>query len=433
MTTPPNIVNQIKQLFERYTHVNVVLMDQALVSGINFLTGLMQARYLGIQEFGKFSIAWIIMLFLVNLQTAAILSPMLSIGPKQAEEKRAEYFGSVFMQQVGFACITSFLVFWGIHWSDIPFPQWKISNLALPLACVSFCSQLQEFMRRYFFTNSRPVDAFINDIISYLGQIILVFLLFKYRQADTSQILYIMSSTSLLAVLVAIFRLGPMTFQLRCFMDSINRHLESSRWLVASSFVQWISSNFMIMAASTLWGPLAVGTIKACQNILGITHILFNGLSNLVPVRGSRILHEKGLVSMEKYLLKTLLWGGGLTLLMTLPAILIPGTILKWVYGKDFGGEQWILVLFAFIYLALFFNQLLTYGLRIFENTKPIFLGYLIAAITSLIIGIPLLLVLKLPGVIIGFIPLTLINMLTLWVSYTKIRKQFQTNENAKP
>ena len=42
----------------RYRHINWALADQGVVSGINFLTGIMLARFLGLEEFGRFTLAW---------------------------------------------------------------------------------------------------------------------------------------------------------------------------------------------------------------------------------------------------------------------------------------------------------------------------------------------------------------------------------------
>ena len=46
------------RLLARYSHVNWALADQTMVSGVNFLTGILLARHLGIEEFGRFTLAW---------------------------------------------------------------------------------------------------------------------------------------------------------------------------------------------------------------------------------------------------------------------------------------------------------------------------------------------------------------------------------------
>src|ERR1700679_2383760 len=59
------------------------LSDQALVSGANFLTFALLARALGVSEFGVFALSWAMVLLANSVQMALIVSPMMSVGPKQ--------------------------------------------------------------------------------------------------------------------------------------------------------------------------------------------------------------------------------------------------------------------------------------------------------------------------------------------------------------
>ncbi len=50
--------------------------------------------------------------------------------------------------------------------SGVFFPEWRVEGLALPLACIAVAYQLQDFLRRYFFTRNRGVTAFGNDAVA---------------------------------------------------------------------------------------------------------------------------------------------------------------------------------------------------------------------------------------------------------------------------
>ena len=45
-----------------------VLADQALVSGVNFLNGILLARWLGITAYGTFALIWMAVLVASSLQ-----------------------------------------------------------------------------------------------------------------------------------------------------------------------------------------------------------------------------------------------------------------------------------------------------------------------------------------------------------------------------
>src|SRR5215469_10227207 len=78
------------------------LIDQALVSGTNFITNVILARALGLRDYGVFALAWMAVLFVNSLQWAFIVSPMMSVGPKQDPAERPHYYGAVLMQEVVF-------------------------------------------------------------------------------------------------------------------------------------------------------------------------------------------------------------------------------------------------------------------------------------------------------------------------------------------
>src|SRR3546814_7993993 len=71
------------------------LADQVMVSGSNFLMTVFLARYLGLEEFGRFALAWMAVLFAAGIHYALVAAPMMSIGPKQIEADRPAYFGAV--------------------------------------------------------------------------------------------------------------------------------------------------------------------------------------------------------------------------------------------------------------------------------------------------------------------------------------------------
>ena len=57
----------------------IALADQMMVSAANFAGGIVLVRGLGLEEFGKYSIAYSLLLFANALQMSFVASPMLNI------------------------------------------------------------------------------------------------------------------------------------------------------------------------------------------------------------------------------------------------------------------------------------------------------------------------------------------------------------------
>ena len=157
------------------------LADQALVSGANFLTFVVLARALGVSGFGVFTLSWAVVLLANTLQMALIISPMMSIGPKQDSGSRFRYFGAVTAQEVSFVLFSFCLILAGLKALAFFRPLWGAETLALPLATATATYLAQDYCRRYFFTIGRSglsahdrciwlFDAIANAVVAGFAQ-----------------------------------------------------------------------------------------------------------------------------------------------------------------------------------------------------------------------------------------------------------------------
>jgi len=395
----------------RYSHVNWALMDQAMISGVNFFTGILLARYLGIEEFGKYALVWMVVLFVNCIQHSAINSPMMSIGPKQDDEQSPVYFGAVIVQLLVFVCVVSLLLFVGSQWIDYFFPEWQIASLSLPLSLATCAVLLQNFLRRYFFVKEQPAKAFINDAIRYLGQMTILIGLFVYSRSsmDTSKVLWVITLTALSASVLGGFLVERIEINGEAINKIVHRHWQFSKWLTGSELVKWLTGNVFLIGAGALMGTAAVGAVKAAQNLMGVTHILLMGLENIVPIRAARCFPEKGKKELGDYLKRIALLGGSATLAISTAAFVASAFWLGLVFGQEYQQYGFILKWFAFVYIFIFLAMPLRIMLRTFEQTQPIFWSRFWAACFSVVMAYPLVFFFKLSGVMFGLLAIQLI------------------------
>ena len=158
------------QLVRRLGQINWGLADQVVVSGGNFLTTLLLARSLGVEEFGRFTLAWMVVLFAGHLQQALILTPMMSIGPKQDPQAAPAYLGAVLVQQAAFTPLTSAAILLGVMLVNTLWNDTGLASLLLPLLAANCAHQAQEFLRRHFFTAGQNLVALAIDLLRYGSQ-----------------------------------------------------------------------------------------------------------------------------------------------------------------------------------------------------------------------------------------------------------------------
>jgi O-antigen/teichoic acid export membrane protein len=380
------------------------LTDQSVVSATNFLTNVMLARFMGLREFGVFALAWMSVLFVNSLQTALIVAPMMSIGPKQEEKDRPSYFGAVVFQELVLVTFCFVLVFAALKVSSSIFPYAGLQRLVLPLAVSAFAYQMQDFFRRYFFTTRQSRRALADDALSYLAQLPILFLLHRTGHLNSATALWAMAGTSLLGLLLGWFWLEPVEFNGERIKAISKRHWKISRWLGASALLQWTSGNLFLIAAPVYYGAAAAGILRASQNLMGVTHVWFQGLDNVVPVETARRLQEGGVHSMLTYTRSVLVKWGGMTLLFAIVMATAPGFWLHLIYGPAMVQYGYVLRLYALLYVMIFVGGPLRAGLQALEFTVPIFWSYLAMTTFAFAFAVPMAKWLGLSGTMLGLI-----------------------------
>ncbi|MGA7340505.1 MAG: hypothetical protein WBE72_13520 [Terracidiphilus sp.] len=382
------------------------LTDQAVVSATNFLTNVMLARFMGLREFGIFALAWMSVLFVNSLQYALVIAPMMSVGPKQPEKDRPSYFGAVVFQELVLVSICFAAVFAGLEAFGGSFGHADVRHLALPLAVSAFAYQMQDFVRRYFFAAAQGRYAFLDDVLSYFTQLPILFVLHRAGRLNSDTALWVMAGTSLVGLAAGWLWVEPLRFHWARIKSVSAHHWKISRWLSLSAVLQWTSGNLFLLAAPLYYGAAAAGVLKASQNLMGVTHVWFQGLDNVVPVETARHLHEGGVRSMLAYTRSILLKWGGLTLLFAALMGAAPGFWLRLVYGPQMVQYGYVLRLYALIYVLIFVGGPLRAGLQALEFTVPIFWSYLAMTAFSVALAAPMAKWLRLNGVMLGILGL---------------------------
>jgi O-antigen/teichoic acid export membrane protein len=380
------------------------LTDQAVVSATNFLTNVMLARFMGLREFGIFVLAWMSVLFVNSLQNALIVSPMMSIGPKQEEKDRPSYFGAVVFQEIVLVTLCFVLVFVAVKTSSSIFPHADLKHLALPLAVSAFAYQMQDFLRRYFFATRQSRRALADDALSYLTQLPILFLLHRTGHLNSATALWVMAGTSIVGLAAGWFWMERLEFHWDWIKSISHRHWKVSRWLTGSALLIWTSGNLFVLAAPVYYGAAAAGVLKASQNLMGVTHVWFQGLDNVVPVETARRLREGGVHSMLAYTRSILVKWGGLTLLFAAIMAVAPGFWLRLLYGPEMVQYGYVLRLYALLYVIVFLGGPLRAGLQALEFTVPIFWSYLTMTAFAFAFAAPFAKRLGLNGTMLGLI-----------------------------
>jgi O-antigen/teichoic acid export membrane protein len=392
-------------LLKRHAHLNWALADQAVISGANFFTGLLLARQFGIVGFGQFSLLWLIVMFVQSFQHAAIVSPMLSIGPKQPAGKAAAYYSAVIVHQLIFACLSTAIVVVGLYIADSAYSSWNLADTIWPVAAAVLISQMQEFLRRYYFAIGRPHISFATDVLRYGIQLglLLWILLAAGHQASMAEVYWAISGAAAVGSLAAVSNLGALQWP-DDWREVTRRHWHFSRWLLGSTALMLASGNIFLAFAGALIGASAVGVLRAAQNVMAGTHVLFLGLDNYLPVRAANAYTQGGIHGLVGFLRTVFLVATLATVAFASLVCVFSEPLMELLYGPEFAGYGWVLIGFAVGYVLVACRNVISVGLLTLERTFSLVLARGVAVAFSLMSAYPLITMFGLSGVLVGLI-----------------------------
>jgi O-antigen/teichoic acid export membrane protein len=420
---------------DRYSHLNFSLIDQIIVSGANFIMGILLARHLGVSQFGQFSLVWLVVQFIQAAQSSTIILPMMSIGPKQPADTHGAYYSIVFIHQFIFASLSTALVMAALLLSDQVFRGWNIRPLLWPLSAMVFADQTQGFLRRYFFSVSKWKMSLIIDLVRYGGQtlaFLCLFLFFSW-EPDLAGVLWAMLVAASVSILAAWCRIDNVEWSLAEWKNVTLRHWHFAKWLIGVCIAGWMSGELCYVFIAAVLGSSAVGILKAAQTVMGVTNVFFQGMQNFMPVRASIVYREGGVIELVKFLRKCSFVIVLATLAIAAIVCIYPNYVMKLLYGPQYRDYGWVLVGYAMIYIMIASGVVPSLGLLTLEKTYPTLLAFIISGIILIGIIYPLVAYFGLAGGLIGLAVYPAVQLLVQFCALRKLVTQSKKSGRKSP
>ncbi|MFB3917502.1 MAG: lipopolysaccharide biosynthesis protein [Terriglobales bacterium] len=352
------------------------------MSGCNFLTTVILARALGLSAFGTYALVWAGVQFLNNVQMALIIAPMMSIGPAGVALEAAPYYRAVVTHQLAFSAGSAILI--SAIGGTLSFWNQGLASILYAAALAAAFFQLQDFVRRYFFCRGESSSALCNDLISYGGQILVLAFLWSMHQLNVVRALAVVCVTSAAALVAAAPDLRLLLSSREPLHTIRARHWKFSRWLLASTVLDWSSSQAVLLIPPLFLGTAAAGAIRSSQALVGVLNVWFQGLQNVLPVESAAAYRSGGSSALIGYIRSTIRRWTVLTAVAAIALAVCAPTFLRVVYGREFASIPQVLMWVALAAPLTFTCLSLMAGLRAIEATRPIFLGFIFAAVTSI-------------------------------------------------
>ena len=354
------------------------LLDQGIISGTNFLLGLFIVNQFGLSSYGQYASVWLIYLFIASLLHSFITLPSMVLQSENYTREEIVFSNRKIRDRI--LIITTPAVFLLILFIYDLLLIEVIIYTFLIVAALRFDAQRKLF---YALENSRH---------ACFGSVIFFFSLSLF--ATSLWYIEVDGIKYLLIGLAFAFVLGGVYFELkiRKIRDVIRpRKIDStlvnnwkySKALLLTNILQWISGNFIQLAVLGILGTTSLGVLRMLQNILGLLHVIFLALENIVPAKGAQLLKTGEPKKYKTYLKKVLSHSALIFSLILLSLLIFPERVLSNIYSEDMIEYAFLLREFSFVYVLVFVGTWFQLILKINAKNN----GILVAYIGSIIIG----------------------------------------------
>jgi O-antigen/teichoic acid export membrane protein len=373
--------------------------DQALASGVSFFTTMVAATALDPAEFGTFALALAAIYFLNTLQAGLITRPHNVVGAARPAERYRGYTAATAVMQLGFSLATGVVGVVATVATTTLAPAHTPLVAALALAAIAW--QLQEFPRRVLYTESRGRDAFVNDVVSYGGQGVIVLALVVAGGLGATNALLVIAATSAAAAGIGFAQIRT-SLARSGDADAGRDTFTLGKWLAAAEAAHWTSTHIYFFIVAALLGPVAAATIRATQILFGPLRIVFMFLYSVLPAAFARTQAREGQVALDAEVRRSYSGLVPVLLLYCAPAAIFAEPLLRLVYQERYAGAGLVLGLAAVQYFFACLMPVAASLLQVEGLARHLFLVQVYLSVASICFGWLLVRELGVEGAAIG-------------------------------
>lgn len=393
-------------------HINsnafLVLLDQAIYSGTNFVLTLFLAKQLNSTDFGIFSTVVVVTYLALSFMNALLIQPFqVSVS---VVSKKKEYFVFLFL---GLVVLLIFFIF--LAWTPALFMKTKSFEL-FDAAFFVMTYLFQDFFRKLFLALNKITWVLAIDTLFLILLVAGFYLLFVQINLEFSLILIALSNLISGAIgLIFIARIFKFPTQWKVFLLE---HVHQAKWLLSVATLQWASSNFFVVISGIYLGLEALGALRLVQSFFGILNVILQTVENYYLPKIASLYHQS-VEKAKKYLLEISLYGAIVFSSILAVLFVFASQIIVFAGGYAYEKYAFVVRIMTVLYFFIYLSYPIRIMIRVLLLNKTFFLGYLISFVFSLGSFHVLLHFLGLSGAIIGLI-LNQIIVLVYWQNQLK-------------
>lgn len=370
----------------------LAIADYGLISGSNFLLGVLLARWLSPDHYGAYALAFSIFVLVAFLYQALLLEPL------------SVFSGTTYRDNIRGYLLTATVLHWGISFvvcfllgatAVAARVWWHSTVLAVAFAGLTIATPfilIHAMARRSFYLKLSPAPAAFASLFYCLLVTGGVFCAFSWGWLSSFTAYLLMGMAALVSGVIMLFQLNaklePAAGRPR-LPEVWAKHWEYGKWALATCVVGWIPNYVYIPLISGMSGVSSAGELRALLNFSAPLLQTFAALSMLFLPYAARVQGKEGRegVSALSWKLALLFVSGGAVYWAVLIPLRLP--LFHLVYAGKYIGSSSLIPLFALETIAWSAALGPAILLRALESPRSLFFANAAASVIAVVFGIP--------------------------------------------
>jgi O-antigen/teichoic acid export membrane protein len=281
----------------------LALADQALISGSNFVLGILLARWLGTAEYGVYAVAFATFLLLSLVHHALVLEPMSVFGASRYGFERKWYLGLLLWAQLVFAPV-SFVLLGGLALGiRITALNSPLAPALLGIAIAAPAILMFWFARRALYLEYSPQRSAGGAVVYCAVLFASLAALHRISKLSALSAFLLMAIAAWTAAMFLILQIRPRIRDVRfgpALKSIVREHWNYGRWALASSFFIWVPWNLYYSVVCSFSGLAAAGKLRALMNLALPMTQSYAALALLVLPRTASVAERKGWLGAKR-------------------------------------------------------------------------------------------------------------------------------------
>ena len=370
----------------------LAIVDYGLISGSNFLLGVLLARWLSPDHYGAYALAFSIYVLVAFLYQALLLEPL------------SVFSGTTYRENIRGYLLTATWLHWAISLvvglllgatGVVALVWWHSSVLAVTFAGLTIATPfilIHAMARRSFYLKTSPGPAAFASLFYCLLVTGGVFVAYRQGWLSSFTAYLLMGLAALVSSVIMLFQLNaklePATSH-PILREVWAKHWEYGKWALLTCVVGWIPNYVYIPLVSAFSGVASGGELRALMNFSAPLLQTFAALSMLFLPYAARVQNTEGRegVSGLTWKLGLLFLGGGAIYWAVVIPLRVP--LFHLVYAGKYIESSSLIPLFALETMAWSAALGPAILLRAMESPRSLFFANAAASVIALVLGVP--------------------------------------------